>query len=178
MAEAEPAIFQSFVDDGPYLQAAILCDRVLEERDGVLSAIRIVELFGFAGSATVDSSSETERPPVGVPIALLLLVMLRALPSRGATLGLQLVNPSGRRGKPTEPVHLEPAGSYRGVNARFEITFIATETGTHWLEVLLDEALLTRVPFDVEINVAFETRTTAGSAESTERPELASNSES
>lgn len=28
---------------GPYLQAALLCERVMEEKDGVLSVIRIID---------------------------------------------------------------------------------------------------------------------------------------
>jgi len=28
---------------GPYLQAALLCERVMQEKDGVLSVIRIID---------------------------------------------------------------------------------------------------------------------------------------
>ena len=30
-------------DQGPYLSAALLCEKVLEEKDGVKSAIRIID---------------------------------------------------------------------------------------------------------------------------------------
>ncbi len=34
---------------GPYLQAAFFCERLLEEADGVLSAIRIVDTVTISG---------------------------------------------------------------------------------------------------------------------------------
>lgn len=31
------------MDTGPFLQMAVFCERLLEEKDGVLSAIRIID---------------------------------------------------------------------------------------------------------------------------------------
>ena len=33
--------------DGPFLQSALICEKVLQEQDGVLSAIRIIDRIYF-----------------------------------------------------------------------------------------------------------------------------------
>jgi hypothetical protein len=37
------------ITDGPYLTAAFLCEKVLREADGVLSAVRIVDRWNING---------------------------------------------------------------------------------------------------------------------------------
>ncbi len=46
---------------GPFLQMAVFCEKVLQERDGVLSAIRIVDRF-------MHSLSGAEAPEIMPPI--------------------------------------------------------------------------------------------------------------
>jgi len=73
--------------DGPYLAIAVLCERVLEEKDGVLSLIRIVERFNIAGP------SASMQPTVVSPM---LVIGLKAGMFRGqAMLEVQPVLPSG-----------------------------------------------------------------------------------
>lgn len=53
-------------DYGPYLNAAFLYERVLEQKDGVLSAIRIVDRL------TCDYTVSTEKPSSEIPAVNLL----------------------------------------------------------------------------------------------------------
>ena len=77
----------------PYLQAALLCDRVLVEQDGTVSVMRTIDRFTF----TIPASEATEPLPP-IPLRCWLLAVIRS----GGTGGrfdfrLDIVAPSGRR---------------------------------------------------------------------------------
>ena len=57
---------------GPYLAAAVLCEKVLQEKDGVLSAIRLVDRF-------IITASGTQPPGRKQPRLLILLYGLSRL---------------------------------------------------------------------------------------------------
>ena len=80
--------------DGPYLTIAVLCEKVLEEKDGVPSLIRIVERFNITGQAP------SMQPTV---ISPMLVIGLKAGIFRGqAVIQVQPVPPSGRARHPEE----------------------------------------------------------------------------
>jgi hypothetical protein len=136
---------------GPYLTAACLCERVLEEKDGVLSAIRIVDRIMLQGVAPPG----VEMPPMPpVPIMLVALVTLKNGSARGSRrLSLQPIAPSGfKLPGPSVPLLLE-GDDDRGVNVRLVIQFQAQEEGLYWFDVLLDDELLTRMPLRVVYQV-------------------------
>lgn len=130
---------------GPYLAAAVLCEKVLEEKDGALSAIRMVDrVIQFVlGSGTPTSMPET-------PIELTLLVTLKAGSAVGSQeFRMELEKPSGLRAPfgPSLTVFFE--GQDRGSNLVFPLQYRATEEGLYWISILVDGRLLTRVPLRV-----------------------------
>lgn len=126
---------------GPYLIVAVLCERVLEEKDGVPSLIRIVERFHISGP------TPSMQPTVLTPV---LVVAMKAGTFRGpAALEIQPILPSGdKRPAFRLPVHFE-GDDDRGVFAAMQLQFLVTEPGLYWFEIRLFEALLTRVPMRV-----------------------------
>src|SRR5260370_752594 len=83
----EPAVGRQ---GGPYVAVATVCERVLQEQDGVLSVIRVIDriIHGVAGPEAPD-----EMPPMTAQFTLLL-----KLRSGGVgAVGCRPRRPSGRR---------------------------------------------------------------------------------
>ncbi|HEY4685859.1 MAG TPA: hypothetical protein VII57_07420 [Dehalococcoidia bacterium] len=127
---------------GPFIQAALICEKVLEEKDGVLSLVRVVDRLTHVVNAP---SMPAELPHV--QFQCVLLIMLKSGRARGRhQVEVVLEHPSGRRtNSVSTSVQLE--GEERGANliARTTVTFDAE--GLYWFDVLVDGGLLTRIPF-------------------------------
>jgi hypothetical protein len=122
----------------------MFCERVLEDKDGVLSAIRIVDRIIHHARGP---DSPEEMPTASV--ALTILVMLKAGAARGRNaLRLRPEAPSGLRlPEVSFPVLFE--GEDRGVNVVLPIQFEVDQEGVYWFDVTLDDALITRMPLRI-----------------------------
>ncbi len=130
--------------NGPYLTAALLCEKVLQEKDGILSAIRIVD--------RIIATAQGSQPPVQMPPVLVnitALLMLKSGEVRGSdTIKVQPVAPSGLRSPEISwPIFLE--GEDRGANVILQVAFQAMEEGLYWFDVTFKDELLTRIPLRV-----------------------------
>ena len=126
---------------GPYLRCALICERVLEEKDNVLSAIRIFERFIVA--ATGPDAPES-IPKTAVPFALLISFIPGE--ARGsARVQVQMEEPSGLKRDPLEfTVHFDAPSSPVNLILNFQLD--TEQPGLYWFDVLLDGRLITRVP--------------------------------
>jgi hypothetical protein len=133
--------------DGPFLVAALLCERVIEEKDGSVSAIRVVD--------EIRLDLETPEPgavQVVVPLSLALLVAIRSAEiDRMYELSITLRTPSGKRRRLSPPGRLQPRGSVAGANFIAKMQFATNEEGTHYFDIELDNRFLTRVPLNVVV---------------------------
>jgi hypothetical protein len=132
---------------GPYLSAALLCERVLQEGDGVLSIIRVVDRLI---QSAVGPGAPDDMPPF--PVNLTLVVLLKSGEARGRhTVRLAIEAPSGELlpDAGSLPVLLE--GEERGVNLLLNLGFIAEQEGLYWFNVHFgtQDVLLTRIPLRV-----------------------------
>ncbi len=134
-------------ENGPYVQAACLCDMVLEDKTGTMSLIRIIDVLTNAVSGP--------NPPVDMPPmthTFWLAVMLKS----GSAVGRHEVKvvpqlPSGETKDPLVlTVHFE--GGEKGANVMAQMTFQFVYEGLHWFNVYLDEAKLTAIPLLVRYN--------------------------
>jgi hypothetical protein len=124
----------------PLVSVAAVCEQVLEEKDRVLSAIRLVDTFYVA------------PPPPDFPagttpgIDLKVLVSLKSGDLTGThDIRLVLRTPSGRL---TE-VHKAPMvfnGGEHGVNWTIRFMMPAKEFGLFWFDVMFGDDVLTSVP--------------------------------
>ena len=130
---------------GPYINAAFFCERVIEERDGTLSAIRIVDRIT---NMAVGTGTPAAMP--AMPVNLALLIALKP----GRALGRHDVQitaerPSGIRTDMASALSVNLEGGDRGANLVMNLSLVVTEEGLYWFDVVVDETVLTRVPLRV-----------------------------
>lgn len=125
---------------GPHLATAVLCERVLEEKTGVLSLIRIVDrIVWSAGEADLPSPS----------INLVACISFKAGDARGShDVVIQQETPSGIR-QPETRLSALFEGEDRGVNVIVGINLAGLEEGLHWFDIGLDAKFVTRIPLRV-----------------------------
>lgn len=128
---------------GPYLQMAVLCEKVLREADGVISVIRVVDRI----TLSVTGPAPAQMPPA--PINLMAVIAFKSGFARGPfTVRMKLVAPSHQELNTVElPILLE--GEDRGACLTVQLGFQAEEEGLYWFDVYLLDALVTKVPLRV-----------------------------
>jgi hypothetical protein len=134
------------MDSGPYLNAALLCEKVLQEKDGVLSVVRVVDRVTLTAV-----SAETPAPEMIPPstLAFYLLIVLKSGMYKGsAEVKLEINSPSGQRiGFSAVDAFFE--GDDRGINLVSPVQFPVSEDGLYWIDVTCLNVLLTRIPLRV-----------------------------
>jgi hypothetical protein len=116
----------------PYLQAALLCEHVIEEKDGVISAYRICDgLIGLKKEPIIRS--------------LTALIIVRSDGGEGVIpVALEMETPSG------DIVHRASMDALaKGQNVVMNMQLVFKESGIHWFNIYLDNKLATRVPLRV-----------------------------
>lgn len=137
-------------ENGPHLNACVFCEKVIEDKEGVLSLIRVIDRI--TQSAT-GSDVPDDMPPFMLQ-GLFLVITLKADQARGRY-GLKIVpeDPSGRSLPAMEvPVQLTPGPG--GVNLVSEISIPIELEGVYWFDVIFVakkdiERRLTRVPLEI-----------------------------
>ena len=129
---------------GPWLATAVFCEKVLIEKDGVPSIIRVVDRIMMTASGAA--------PPEKMPLTTLNVTAFIALKS-GFAKGNMEIKLIGHKpsqqvfATTTLPVFLE--GDEHGANAVLEVAMQVNEDGLYWFDVLIGERLVTRMPLRV-----------------------------
>lgn len=129
---------------GPFV-TALLCERILQERDGVKSAIRIIDQVNRqAAGERVSSVMEPFSYNVG------LMVRLKAGAARGTyQVNVQIRKPNNSIvAEMNHAVHL-PGPDDAGQDLAFNLALQIDEVGTWWFEILIDNQKWTKVPLRV-----------------------------
>lgn len=139
---------------GPFVRAALLCERVLCETDGTLSAIRILD------EGTVTDS----------PLHLVLLLMLvrgDARPGQHQA-SLQIRSPAGALVSTKEiALTLDDGGPEQASSLVLDLRFEPRAEGVYWFSVSWgeDARVLTQVPFTARSSTSVaDRRIAAGDA--------------
>lgn len=136
-------------DKGPYLSAALLCEKLLIEKDGVTSAIRIIDRVTHTA---VGVSPPEEMEPFNY--VLTLVVTLKAGWAQGSyPMRIALVSPQGSSRDILKQTVFFEGGEDRGNSVVGQMAVRFDVEGIYWFEVLLgeqkSERLLTRIPLRV-----------------------------
>jgi hypothetical protein len=139
-----PAESPSSPPTGPFIAAALICERVLQEKDGVLSVIRIIDQL----SHTIVASSMPEELPK-VPYNLTFLITFKSGRGRGRhNVALTMEDPSGMK-KQLFAQSIQLEGENRGANLVIQSNITFSTEGIYWFDVLLEQETITRIPFKV-----------------------------
>lgn len=132
------------MDKLPYLTAALLCERVLQEKDGTLSAFRIIDRLEFG---VITNVPQVEKLNIKPAIQISALIAIKSGPMIGNfNLHIDGIKPSGTS-KRLLSLPLELKGGEEGQNFIVNITQGTEEEGLHWFEVRFEETILTKIPF-------------------------------
>ncbi len=130
--------------NGPYLIAALICERVIQEKDETVSLIRITDRIAVTTSAA--GSPET-MPPIAVNLTA--FISFKSGSAKGRhTVKWRTETPSGI----TLPEQLLPVlfeGDDRGVNLILALNMTIDQEGVYWFDILLEDQLFTRIPLRV-----------------------------
>lgn len=127
----------------PLVAVAAGCEKVLWEKDGVLTAVRFVETF-------------TMREPAaeGSLIPLTVLISLKAGDYTGkGELSMAIQAPDGQRVEIPERHALTFNAGETGANVIVNLAFSAQKLGLFWIDVLWDGESLTRVPIKLALGL-------------------------
>jgi len=128
---------------GPYVNVAVICEKVLQERDGVLTLVRIIDRLTLA---TTDVNAPSELPEG--KIAVTFVVTLKSGDARGRhPVSIAIEPPHGAISAP-QTLDIMFEGEDRGVNLVLNLGLEAIE-GLHWFVVSVNDQELTRVPLRI-----------------------------
>ena len=129
---------------GPYVQTAVLCEKVLREADGVVSLIRVVDV--------ITHTEQRPDAPVEMPVIHYPLYLMLTLKS-GTAKGRHEITiipemPSGETLAPISvSVRMEGEGKGATITSRIDIPYKLE--GLYWFTIKFDDKVLTRMPLEV-----------------------------
>jgi hypothetical protein len=127
----------------PILAVATICEKVLQEVDGTLSAVRIVD-------TVVLEPIGKSAPTVPFIVSLSALISLKAGEAKG-DYRVKVVprTPSGNSLSPFETT-VSLTGGESGANVVFNFVLNAKEDGLYWFDVYVEEVLFSRMPLKIQ----------------------------
>jgi hypothetical protein len=132
-------------EDLPFVNLAAFCDRVLQERDGTISLIRVIDRIALV---PLEGVPPEQMPPLTVHANAVL--GFKSGPAQGIRdLGLKIRNPQGVVQETKPPFPLEFLGGSQGVNLVFTLGFEARQAGVYWIDVLIGNEVITSMPLEV-----------------------------
>jgi hypothetical protein len=137
-------------DTGPYVTLAVFCDQAIEDKDGVLTIIRIVDQV----TLTASGDGAPDDLPPGAAINTTLVIGLKAGQARGRqTVQVAFRHPDGTlHPGPDIPVHFS-GGEHQGTNVILKAGVALSDAGIYWAEVSVNKRLVTRTPLEIRYEV-------------------------
>ncbi len=133
-------------NDGPYLSVAAICEQILEEKDGFVSAIRFIDKITLT-PALLNMPPEQLRE---ASITINTLIVFKSGSYKGKkTVKLLMVYPSGKQLPSDMSFPVAFKGEETGATLFIKIVFPPEEDGLYQLDILLDEDFVTRIPFRI-----------------------------
>lgn len=137
---------------GPYAVCAAFCERTLEEKDNVLTLIRVVDQIRLTmiDLKNIDPKNLPKQP--GRPLSLVYVLMVKSGDFKGTgKLRVVVTTPSGKELTPFSlDVTLE--GEERGANVLVEgLPPAPLESGLYYYSAFFDDRMLTRTPLRVTL---------------------------
>lgn len=129
---------------GPYLQMAVFCEQVIEDKQGILTLVRIIDRTTMTASGP---NAPEKMPPF--PVNANMVIGFKTGFAKGShEVKIRPTSPDGRQlPEVTVPMHLE--GDDRGANLVLPFRMMAEQDGLYWFDVYVGNRLFTRMPFRI-----------------------------
>lgn len=129
----------------PYVTAALLCEKVLQEKDESLTIVRIADRIQYHLETPKNVPRELVKDAKPL-VTIQGLVSLKSGPITGDhTIKIVAERPSGERIN-AYALPVKFLGKDQGSNIILKMGIGVTEDGLYWFDVLFDDELLTRIP--------------------------------
>jgi len=129
---------------GPYLTAALICEKILREKDEIISIIRVIDRI----TITIGGTLPPETPPPVIVNCNALISLKSGSVTGNRTLKWMLETPSGTKTlEQLIPILFE--GEDRGINLVLNLNIQVEQEGLHWFTLFLEDQFLTRIPLRI-----------------------------
>jgi Family of unknown function (DUF6941) len=135
---------------GPYLAAAFFCETVLEDKDGALTPIRIIDQINILIPQNAPADFPSEENRISVPAMAVLSFRTGDSPGNH-TIRVVMESPTGKRNPPFEQTLPFSEVKHGGANIRLNMTVAVVNGGLFWADVFLDGNLVTRMPLQITV---------------------------
>jgi hypothetical protein len=144
-------------DTGPYVNAAVFCEKAITEQDGVLSLIRVVDQINVQAQGP---EAPDELPPGGLIQPTLVLVFKPGEARGSQRVRVDIEHPDTIIRKGPEQSFSFTGGPNNGVNIVALTQIALSTTGLYWANVYVNDRLVTRVP--LQVSYSFTRPTSSG----------------
>ena len=127
----------------PYLKLGAICERVLHEKDDVLSLIRIVDIF----TITITGKEPPDQLPEGEKVLTIVMSWVGGLGSHEAA--FNIVSPGGETQPSPRSWSFTLDAMHRGHNIIVTVPVRIAKEGVYWIEFILNDQVKSRIPFQV-----------------------------
>ena len=128
---------------GPFLKMAFLCERALQERDGVFSFVRVIDRITHNVQAPDVETEEFEY-------SLFVVLNWVSGDARGRhAVHLRIEGPNGISEDLAGPIDIQFEGNNRGAGLVAQTNLKLRLEGVHWILVSLDGETQTQMPLEV-----------------------------
>jgi hypothetical protein len=140
-----PTVFEG----GPYLNEALLCERLLQEKDGMLTIVRVVDKITVSPPPGPEPAPTQMQPFLA---SLTLVVGLKAGAARGTyTLTVRPQDPDGADLEGNDiSISFSGADDAQGITTIVNMNLGIQHDGLYWFNILLNGELISRVPLRIE----------------------------
>lgn len=127
----------------PYLKLGAICERVLQEKDGVLSIIRMVDQF----TLTVAGKEPPDQLPEGEALLTIVMSWVGGLGRHEAV--FNIVSPGGEAQPSPRSWSFTLDAINRGHNIIVTLPVKIRREGIYWIEFILNGQVKSRIPFQI-----------------------------
>lgn len=134
---------------GPFVRGAFFCERVLQEKDGVNTYVRVIDRVTHhvpraAGGGEAPEALEPFHYETNF------VVMTTAGDSIGRSVArFEMEEPSGLRKPLTPPIDISWQRPNQGQTVHLGLRMELKYEGVYWVRVLIDDNLVTQAPLEV-----------------------------
>ena len=127
----------------PYLKLGVICEYALQEKDNVLSIIRIVDRF----TITISGKEPPDQLPEGAKIITLVMCWAGGLGTHEASFKIQSPGGDVQQSAQTWSFHLDSLNQSHNMIIRLPVRL--KKEGIYWINFILNGEEKSRIPFQV-----------------------------